>query len=249
MTLETAYLEISAVVYLGFAFLFLFLHLKQRSKFLKYFAIAWRVEAFRLAFYLTRSSGIQFSNGWFALPDILYLLVTWLLLSASASFVGHQRLSRPCLGLYFGLSIPLILGNYFLLKPNMILMAGQKGPPEIFYAIFSNLLVMFLPGGIACLWAMIWFFDYWKRTQMPGVLMVVLFFFLRGLDSLSLPVQWYFSYFPAGSYLTRLLETLGLSVGIVVVSLNKQRAGTVIGRDNLSIKLANSCSQPSQEMR
>ena len=84
---------------------------------------------------------------------------------------------------------------------------------------------------------------------MPGVLMVVLFFFVRGLDSLSLPVQWYFSYFPAGSYLTRLLETLGLSVGIVVVSLNKQRAGTVIGRDNLSIKLANSCSQPSQEMR
>ncbi len=223
MKFELAYFIVISLAHLGFAAVFLFLYTYMRSVFLKYFALAWSIESLRVMLYIVQPRWIEFSDQWFTLQDILYLLVTWLLIVASGRFVG-RRGPRLLWGvLYFGLSIPLILGNYLLMWPDVVQQTGGARP-DIFHPALWNKLLVFVPGGILRMWITLWFIDYWRRARTPGALLVVLFCFLQGLGSLLVPVQGYFPFFAVHLYSTWFLEVLGLSVGMVMLSANRQHA-------------------------
>lgn len=218
--MEVAYLTVIVFTHLAFAGIFLFLHVRRPSAFLKYFVLAWVIESARVMVLVAEARGTPLSNWVLTVIAILYLPVTWLLLSASADFVG-RRVSRWWVYSLTAVAVFPILNN-LVWAPYLAETAGAEGERISFYAGFVASLLLFVPGGLARLTCMRWFLHYWRRTQQSGALIASVFFFVHALGSLAVPVQVYFSYTPPESHLFWFFEILGLSVGAVIVVLNRQ---------------------------
>lgn len=218
--MQQAYLTVTILTHLAFAGVFLFLHAARPSKFLKYVALAWLVEAFRALMLGMTDQGAQLTASWVFVLDALYLFVTWWLFSACADSVGF-RLSKLWPTLYFGLSLPALVSIEFFV-PSMATSVGWTGRPVVFYTVLLKMILLFLPGVAARFTGMAWFFRHWKQTRMPGALVVALFFFPHAIGSLAVPFQWYFSFFPPSMHLFWFFHVLGLSIGFVILVLNQQ---------------------------
>jgi len=219
---EQAYLTVIILTHFGFAAIFMFLYYYRRSEFLTRFAGAWLIEAFRAGVLLARAVGWSFSFYWFAAVDVLYPVANWLFFSGAASFIG-RRLSRKWPAIYLGLTIPLILATYL---PRLHLISGFEANAASvnFDATLIDLLISYIPGGAIRLLAMIWFFKYWRRTRLPGALIVAIFFLPHALGSLATPAQYYISSFPPETFLFWFFHVFGLSTGFTILVLNEQLA-------------------------
>lgn len=217
--MQQAYLTVTILTHLAFAGVFLFLHTTRPSKFLKYVALAWLIEAFR-AVILGMADQAPFAASWFFVLDALYLFVTWWLFSACADSVG-VRFSKLWPTFYFGLSLGALIAIQSLV-PSIATRLEWSSPAAAFYTVLLKMIVLFLPGAAARFAGMVWFFRHWKQTRMPGALVVALFFFPHALGSLAVPFQWYFSFFPPVMHLFWFLHVLGLSVGFIILVLNQQ---------------------------
>ncbi|MGI8785962.1 MAG: PAS domain S-box protein, partial [Acidobacteriota bacterium] len=216
--MEIAYLTIIVLTHVVFALVFLFLH-RQQYGVLRYFAVAWIMQAIRALLLLEdRRGGNVPVPGW-VVQDIASLVFTALLLLGSAYFVKKQ-FSRRRVILYFSLTIAVVLAIRFLT------------PDSFFQApITRNLACLFFTmviGTIGRAWAMIWFFQVWRKTRFSGALIAAISLVFPLVMAIVAPLQAYHSpYYPPQIHLFWFLQGLGLSLGVIMLVLTEQGAERV----------------------
>lgn len=232
-----AYLMVILLTYVGFAAVFLFLgHCDRHQRFVRCFAFAWLIEALRVSVLWLQTRGVSIPESVFVGQDLLYLVVTWLLLAGTLEFIGPVRRAGSWGLLYLVSGAFLLLAATYAFPPQLAEILQLTGEQSRFWSTLAKFTFMFVPGGLIRLSMSAMFFRYWKRTHVWGALIAALFSLPHAAGSLVLPLQWYFSYFPPGAHLFWFIQILGFSVGSLALVFNRQYAR--LERTNAELKKA-----------
>jgi len=218
---EQAYLTVIVLTHLAFAAIFLFLYQYSRLRLLGAFTAAWTIEAVRALVLQTGALGVHVSHHLYTTADLLYLLVTTLLVVGTADAVGRP-LPKRTIAAYWTVSLPLLLVLYVVQSRLMWRSGGTH--PALPMLVQSKLLVMFVPGAVARFACMAWLIGYGRRHRALGALLAGASFVPHAVGSLIVPLQYYFDFFPPSLHLFWFIQILGVSVGSIVLFFNKQLA-------------------------
>lgn len=208
--------------YLAFAAIFLFLHLHRRSQFLKLFALAWTIEAARAGVLIVEELQVELPPLVWTLDSIAFSFVIWMNLAAVASFVGIQ-LSRAFSVVFLSASTLAVTAN-LVLAPVLVRAAGWDPQRAAELKDLLDSLEVFVPGAFLSLWIAWRLWGYWRRAQLPGALIAAAAFVFHSLGCLSAPLELASGRPLPLSNLFWLFEVLFLSVGSLILALNRQLA-------------------------
>jgi two-component system cell cycle sensor histidine kinase/response regulator CckA len=220
----STYLLVIVLLHFGFAGVFFVLNRERPSRFSKFFAWSWTIEAVRAAILLPEVHDLGARPGeWYCLADILCFFANWCLFAGCAD-LAEVRLPAWLAPVYFGTGVPLVaLGRYvvpFLLQATLGL-SWQQGR---FLGVLANLVIMFLPVAAARLAILVWLFQIWVRSRLTGAGLAALFCVPYAVIAVAVPFQFYYSYNPEWVAFLWALRVLGFSIGLVLLVLSQQQA-------------------------
>jgi len=222
--MQTAYLHIIVMLHAAFAAVFFFLNRQSPSRFARLFATCWAIEGIRAAILLPdlRAAVGGSQEHWFAAGDVLCFVANWCLLAGCADLAG-VRLPRWLAPAYFWSGIPVVLFDRYGLPGVLAAWPGWPRESGRFYGIFANLWIMFVPVTAARAAVVVWLFRLWKKTRLPGALVVCGFGVPYAAVALAVPFQFYYDYSPDWISLLWCARVLGFSIGLVMLILDLQR--------------------------
>lgn len=210
------YLTVIILTNVGFAAIFLFLNRQQRARSLRCLAGAWLIEAARAGILLAAQITPDLSYHWFIVLELLFPVLTYLLIYACWDLVGRQ--APPKWWLWCTAATVLLL-----ISINIV--GGLPTPSDwvrAYYAGLTNSVILFVPGALARYVAAGWFIGYWRRTKLPGALIMAGCMIPHATLCLVVPVQTYYDYHPSIGYLLWFLQVFGLSVAAVILVFSVQ---------------------------
>lgn len=210
------------LVYLAFAALFFFLHSHRQSRFLKLFALAWTIEAARAGLLLAVEWEVHVPDVLWPVDYMAFPVVMWLNLAAVADFVGI-RLSRLFSTVFLSASIGLVAANNLIVGPGLVRLGWRRADAGELRLLLDSADV-FVPGAVLSLWIAYWLWSYWRHSRLPGAIIAAVAFVLHSAGCLSAPVELALGHSLPGSDLFWLFEVLALSVGSVILVLNRHLA-------------------------
>lgn len=212
------YLTVIILTNVGFAAIFLFLNWQRRARSLQCLAGAWLIEAVRAGILLAAEITPDLSHHWLILLDLLFPVLTYLLIYACWDLVGRQTPPRWWLW---------CTGAAVLLVTSVNLVADVPGTTRPVwvradYAVMINSVILFVPGALVRYVAAGWFIGYWRRARLPGALVMAGCMLPHATLCLVVPVQAFYNYFPSIDFLLWFLQVLGLSVAAVILVFSVQ---------------------------
>jgi hypothetical protein len=217
-----AYITVIFLTHLGVAAVLFFFYRQEQSRFAWAFSAGWLLEGVRAAMILLlHQTG---SPHWAEIvQELLYLPVTILLVYSITEWAG-TRLSRGLVVSYLVLSTIGFLLVDQVLAPQWIVEYGTN--QGFFYRRLALDTVIFLPGGLARVWLSFSFFRIWKRLLLPGAFIGGIFSLPHAVGSLTVPLETYMRSEVVSSWsaLFWFVQILGLSIGAILLVLNKQHA-------------------------
>ena len=216
------YIAAICLTHLGFAAVLFFYYRQEPSRFAWAFSAGWFLEGVRAGLILLHHA-LGMPEWPAVVQQLLYLPVTVLLVYSLTQWSG-TRLSRRLVVGYVTASVLGFILIEAVLSPRWIAEFGSE--QGLFYRQVAVNLVLFLPGGLARLWMSFSFFQIWRKLALPGALIGGLFSIPHALGSLALPLETYLSspLTPSWSALFWFCQILGLSIGAILLVLNKQHA-------------------------
>ena len=213
------YIYVVIMLHTGFAAALL--HWQQNERFSRLFAGAWLIEAVRAAILLPEVHSIGgVPSAWYALAEVLNVFPTWMLFASAAELTG-RRTSHKLMLLYFGISIPIVLFGRFA-GPTLLASWFEVTVPRAeFLAVFINLVILFVPVTIARTLITIWLFSIWRSSRLEGALIAFAFGVPYALVAIAVPVQYYFSWYPAVMQYLWCLRVFGFSMGIFMLIISR----------------------------
>jgi two-component system, cell cycle sensor histidine kinase and response regulator CckA len=210
------------LLHAAFGSLFLFLYRLQPTKFARYLAQSWFLEALRISvhFPLVRDFA-GWSHHWYSISDCLSVVATWWLLVGCADLVGVQlpkRLGR----LYLGISLPLILILRYLVPPVLGKWFGLSAGEAMSNCVQVELLVIFIPTTIVRTTIIFWFIEVWQKTRLTGARIAIFFGIPYAIFALITPIQFYLNYSPDWINVAWIVRVLGFSVGLLILVFDQQ---------------------------
>ncbi len=218
---EIAYIRLIVLLHAAFAGVFYFMDRQHPTKFARYLALSWTIEAVRA---LIRLQNVNVpdvvSYDWFALSDVLQVFANWCLLVACADLAGVRL--PPRLGWWFvWVSLPLLVINRYL-TPRVLLELGVAAERSTFFGVFFNQVLLFGPAALIRLTILGWLFKIWQTTRLPGALIATIFCVPYAVLAIAYPFQYYYGYDPDWVTALWLVRVLGFSVGLVMLLLDQQ---------------------------
>ena len=219
--MEIAYIRLIVLLHVAFAGVFYFLNRQHPTRFARYLAGSWMIEAVRAVIRLQNVDVPDLlSHDWFALSDILQVFANWCLLVGCADLAGVRLPAR--LGRWFVLgSLPLLIVNRYL-TPRLLFELGVPLDRSIFLGVFFNQVLLFGPAAIIRLTILFWLYKIWEATRLPGAMIATIFCVPYAIIALAYPFQYYFGYNPDWVTAVWLVRVLGFSIGLVMLLLNQQ---------------------------
>lgn len=217
-----SYIAVIFLTHLGVAAVLFFFYRQESSRFAWAFSAAWLLEGVRagMILLLHQTGSPHWAEN---VQQLLYLPVTFLLVYSITEWTG-TRIPRALVVSYFVICTVGFLLVDQVLAPHWIAEYGRE--QGIFYRHLTVNFVIFLPGGLARLWLSISFFRIWKRLLLPGAFIGGIFSLPHAIGSLTVPLETYLQSQVVSSWsaLFWFVQILGLSIGAILLVLNKQHA-------------------------
>jgi PAS domain S-box-containing protein len=222
--MTNAYLYVIVMLHTAFAAVFIFLNRERPSRFARLFATCWLIEGLRAAILLPQVHGTgPVAENWYALGDVLCLVANACLVAGAAA-LAEINLPRYLGPIYFGVSVPVLLFNRYVLPVLVAKFWGANDGHVLSNAILANLIFLFVPVAIARTVIVFWLFRLWRTTRMPAAFIAAVFAAPYAIVALAVPIQFIYSYAPDWISLMWTARVLGFSIGLVMLMLNFQQA-------------------------
>ncbi len=217
-----AYITVIFLTHLGVAAVLFFFYRQEPSRFAWAFSAGWLLEGLRSGMILLlHQTG---SPHWAEIfQQLLYLPVTFLLVYSITEW-ADTRIPKSLTYTYFVATTLGYLVIDQIVGPQWVAEYGRQ--QGVFYRNLAVNLIIFLPGGLARLWLSASFFRIWRRLLLPGAFIGGIFSLPHALGSLTVPLETYLQSQVASSWsaLFWFVQILGLSIGAMLLVLNKQHA-------------------------
>jgi hypothetical protein len=210
-------------MHLAFVGVFGFMFWQKRRVFASTLSIAWILQAARIVPLLRQAWGVPISTAEWAAADLLLPPALWCLVLTAADLTG-RKVSRRLGFAYVGLSAACTLAAHYRGIELVMWATGLPFDRAQFWAILLRHVGLFGVGGMVLLWLAAILYRYWRRSRLPGAVIAAVFAVPYALGVLVVPLQWYWTFYPAWNDFAWFLEVLGLSTGLLVLVLNQQHA-------------------------
>lgn len=234
--MQLAYLQAILFLHAGFAAVFFFLNRRRPTRFARLFGWSWAIESARAAILLPgiRQVGPD-PEYWYCASDVLSFFANWCLVAGAADTAG-VKLPRWLAPAYYSTGIPLVIFNRFALPSLLHRFTGVSLEQGGFDGVLANMVLIFVPVGIARVTVVVWLLKVWRRTHLAGALVATWFSVPYAVVALAVPLQFLFSYNPDWMTALWFVRVLGFSIGLVMLFLDLQE--TAVAKSEASLAAA-----------